>query len=138
MDYKKYPPQPFAKIQLWSNNSKTDYAIKLKGSQDFLAATKDTTEEYTDLVEESDYIEDVQYDWNYTLKHWINNHACNTISEFTDIASLSSNDKTIAISGTGTSNLATTTAMVKEIQNKVMKCKTYSRQKGPSDVIIAN
>lgn len=114
---------------MWSNNSKSDYAIKLKAGSDFLAATKDTTEEYTDLVEESDYLEDVQYDWNYTLRHWIDNHACNTISEFTDIASPFSNDKTITTSGAGTSNLATTTAMIKEIQNKVIEPKTYSPQK---------
>jgi hypothetical protein len=38
-------------------------ATKLKGKSDFLAATrKDTAEEYTDLVEESDYLEEVQYD----------------------------------------------------------------------------
>jgi hypothetical protein len=118
------------KIQLWSNNSKSDYGVKLKGRSGFLAATKDTTEEYTDLVEESDYLEDVQYDWNYTLRHWIDNHVRNIICEFTDIASTFSNNKTITTSGAGTSNLAITTAMVKEIQNKIIKRKTYSRQKG--------
>lgn len=120
---------------MWSNNSRSDYAIKLDGKSDFLAATRQpTTEEYTDLVQESDYLEDVQYDWNYTLMHWIDNHA-RIISEFTDIASVFIYDKTIAASTTGPSNLATRTKggdteiynspIIKEIQNK-----TYSQQKG--------
>jgi hypothetical protein len=94
-----YNKNPSIKIQLWSNNSKSDYAIKLKGGSDFLAATKDTPEKYTGLVEESDYLEDVQYDWNYTLIHWSDNHASNIIREFTDISPLSSNDKKITTSG---------------------------------------
>jgi hypothetical protein len=96
---------------LWSNNSKTDYAIKLNGKSDFLAATRqDTAQEYTDFVEESDYLEDDQYDCNYTLRHWIDNHACNIIGEFRDIASVFPNDKAIATSGDGISNAAITTA----------------------------
>jgi hypothetical protein len=58
-DYNRNPVQH---IKIQSNNSKSDYAIKLKAGSDFLAATKDTTDEYTDLVEESEYLEDVQYD----------------------------------------------------------------------------
>ena len=81
-DRNKNPPQPpHIKIQLWSNRSKSDYAIKLKARTDTpLAATKNT-EEYTDLVEESDYLEDLQYDWNYTLRHWIDIHSRNSISD---------------------------------------------------------
>jgi len=61
-------------IQLWSNDSKTHYAIKLSNQEEFLAATMSPTiEKYTALVEESAYIKDFQYDWDYTLMHWINN-----------------------------------------------------------------
>jgi hypothetical protein len=127
-DYNKNPLQPAIKIQLWSNNSKSDYAIKLRGRSNFLASTKDTTEEYTKLVEESDYLEDVQYNWNYTLRHWIDNHLHNNSSDSTDIFSLSSNDKTIMAS-TATSSSATTTGTVKQIQNDLMKHKTYSPEK---------
>jgi hypothetical protein len=71
-DHNKKSPQqpPCVKIQLWSNASKSDYAIKLEARPDILAATKNT-EGYTELVDESDYLEDHQYDWNYTLNHWI-------------------------------------------------------------------
>ena len=79
--HNKNPPQrPCMKIQLWSNASKSDYAIKLKARPDILAATKNT-EEYTELVEESDYLEDHQYDWNYTLRHWIDIHTRKSISD---------------------------------------------------------
>ena len=64
--------QPSTKIQLWSNESKTNYAIKLSNQGEFLVATSSPTEKYTDLIEESDYLEDIQYNWEYTLSHWIN------------------------------------------------------------------
>lgn len=66
--------KPSVKIQLWSNDSKTHYAIKLNNHEEFLVATRSpNTEKYTNLVEESNYFEDIQYNWNYTLNHWINN-----------------------------------------------------------------
>jgi hypothetical protein len=66
--------QSSIQIQLWSNDSKTHYAIKLSNQEEFLAATMSPTiEKYTALVEESAYIKDFQYDWDYTLMHWINN-----------------------------------------------------------------
>ena len=72
--------------------------------------------------------------FNYVLMHWIDNHASKIISEFTDIASVFTYDKTIAANTTGTSNFATEPraaipkfiiVRLKEIQNK-----TYSQQKG--------
>ena len=79
---------------MWSNNSKSDYAIKLKARTDTpLAATKNT-EEYTDLVEESDYLEHLQYDWNYTLRHWIDIHTSNLI---TDVVSPFPKDTTFTV-----------------------------------------
>jgi hypothetical protein len=133
--YNKNPPQPAIKIQLWSNRSRTEYAMKLKGKSNLLAATRqDMREEYTHLVEESNYLEDVQYDWNYTLRNCIDNHTCNVNTRYTDVASLFPYDDM-----TETSNSATTTnindydsPILNETQNNnnVMKYKTYSHQKG--------
>jgi hypothetical protein len=62
-------------LQLLSNSSGSEYAIFLEGESNFLAATKESpSTQYTDLVEEADYLEDLKYDWEYTLKQWISNH----------------------------------------------------------------
>jgi hypothetical protein len=63
------------KLQLWSNSSGSEYAIRLEGESNFLATTKESPKtQYTDLVEEVDYLEDLKYDWEYTLKQWTSNH----------------------------------------------------------------
>jgi len=59
-------------LQLWSNSFGSECAIRLKGESNFLAATKESLTQYTDVVE-VDYLEDIKYDWDYTLKHWISN-----------------------------------------------------------------
>ena len=59
-------------IQLWTNQDQNQYAIRLEGKSDLLAATNQNAL-YIDLVEESDYLEELEYDWDYTLKHSINN-----------------------------------------------------------------
>ncbi len=63
------------KIQLWSNYSRSEYAIRLEGVSDILTATSEeiATAQYTELVEEVDHLADLKYDWTYTLKHWISN-----------------------------------------------------------------
>jgi hypothetical protein len=62
------------KLQLWSDSSKNEYAIRVKGEPNILAATNESQLiEYTVLVEEADYLEDMRYDWGYTLKHWTSN-----------------------------------------------------------------
>ena len=58
------------KIQLWSDQSKNEYAIRLEGSGGLLASTK-TNIQYTELVDESEYLEDLKYNWSYTLKAWM-------------------------------------------------------------------
>jgi hypothetical protein len=60
----------YKKIQLWSNQSKNEYAIRLEGNVELLAATK-TNIHYTELVDESEYLEDLKYNWRYTLKAWM-------------------------------------------------------------------
>jgi hypothetical protein len=60
-----------AKIQLLTNQTEKDYALRLKGKSELLAATNPYAE-YTKVIAESDYFEDFEYrNWNYTLKHWI-------------------------------------------------------------------
>jgi hypothetical protein len=62
------------KLQLWSNSSRSEYAIRLKGESNILAATNESPSiQYTVLVEEADYLEDTRYNWSYTLKHWTSN-----------------------------------------------------------------
>jgi hypothetical protein len=58
-------------IQLWTNQDQNQYAIRLEGKSDLLATTNQDAQ-YTDLVEESDYLEELEYDWDYTLKHYTN------------------------------------------------------------------
>src|SRR5207253_2110681 len=59
-------------IQLWTNQDQNQYAIRLEGKSDLLATTNQNAQ-YTDLVGESDYLEELEYDWDYTLRHCINN-----------------------------------------------------------------
>jgi hypothetical protein len=61
---------PDAKIQLLTNQLEKDYAICLKGKSELLAPTNPYAE-YTKVIAESDYFEDFEYSWNYTLNHWI-------------------------------------------------------------------
>ena len=60
------------RIQLWTDKDQNQYAIRLGGKSDLLATTNQNAQ-YTHLVEESDYLEELEYDWDYTLKHCINN-----------------------------------------------------------------
>ena len=64
------------KLQLWSDPSRSEYVICLEDFTDTLAATCENVSkrsQYIHLIEESDFLEDLQYDWKYTLKHWIGN-----------------------------------------------------------------
>jgi len=73
-DYDKDHQLRSKKIQLWSDSSRREYAIRLEGESGFLVTTsEDITTQYIDLVEEVDHLEDLKYDWTYTLKHWISN-----------------------------------------------------------------
>jgi hypothetical protein len=58
-------------MQLWTNHQQDQFAIRLVGKSDLLAATSQNTQ-YTILVEESKFLQELEYDWQYTLKHWIN------------------------------------------------------------------
>lgn len=73
--YKNKTQQPIPKkLQLWSNSSRNEYAIRMEGESNFLATTNGSSStQYTDLVEEANYLEDMRYNWDYTLKHWTSN-----------------------------------------------------------------
>ena len=69
------------KLELWTNSDKSEFAIYLKNNSDKINknASRDTNYnllvatshnrniEYTELLDESDYLEDLQYNWKYTL-----------------------------------------------------------------------
>jgi hypothetical protein len=67
------------KMQLWTNEQANEYALKLtiSSSDDnrslensFLARTNPNSR-YVHLVAESDYLEDLKYGWDFTLRHFI-------------------------------------------------------------------
>jgi hypothetical protein len=64
--------QTLQKIQIWSNANGSEFAIRLdtdiEGS--FRAVTKQK-EKYVKIVEETEYMHDMKYEWNYTLKYWV-------------------------------------------------------------------
>ena len=60
-------------MQLWTNQDQDQYAIRLEGNSELLATTNQNAQ-YTDLVKHSDYLEELEYDWDYTLHHWIKNN----------------------------------------------------------------
>ncbi len=67
--------EPHNTIQLWTNHDQDEYAIRLGGKSDLLVATTHNTQ-YTILIDESEYIPELEYDWQYTMMHWIENVSC--------------------------------------------------------------
>jgi hypothetical protein len=62
-------------LQLWTNQSKTKYAIRFKNELQYLATTDQDVLHYTTLIAESDRIFiGYEYDWKYILNKWIGNH----------------------------------------------------------------
>jgi hypothetical protein len=62
-------------LQLWTNQSKTKYAIRFKNELQYLVTTDPKVLYYTTLIAESDRIfEGYEYDWKYILNKWIGNH----------------------------------------------------------------
>jgi hypothetical protein len=66
-------------LQLWTDADQTEHAITFEGKSKLLAATNQNAQ-YTQLVEQSDYFEELEYNWEYTLKQWINNITASKLS----------------------------------------------------------
>jgi hypothetical protein len=63
------------KLQLWTNQSKTKYAISFENESSYLAKTNPELPEYTTLIAESDTMfRGYEYDWKYILNKWVDNH----------------------------------------------------------------
>lgn len=63
------------KIQIWSNANGSEFAIRLNTDimDSFRAVTKQK-EKYIRIVEETEYMHDMKYEWDYTLKYWVDTH----------------------------------------------------------------
>lgn len=57
------------KIQLWSDAHRKEFAVKLSNHPDFKAASNPAAK-YTELVDEAEYLVDLEYDWQFLLDHW--------------------------------------------------------------------
>ena len=63
------------KLQLWTNQSKTKYAISFENELHYLATTDPKVLRYTTLIAESDRIfKGYEYDWKSILNKWIDIH----------------------------------------------------------------
>ena len=63
------------KLQLWTNQSKTKYAISFENELQYLATTDAKVLRYTTLIAESDRIfRGYEYDWKSVLNKWIDIH----------------------------------------------------------------
>jgi len=63
------------KLQLWTNLSKTKYAISLENESQYLATTDPKLSRYTTLIAESDRIfKGYEYNWKSLLNKWIDSH----------------------------------------------------------------
>jgi hypothetical protein len=63
------------KLQLWTNQFKTKYAISFENESSYLAKTDPELPQYTTLIAESDTMfRGYEYDWKYILNKWIDNH----------------------------------------------------------------
>ncbi|PWU81736.1 MAG: hypothetical protein DLM72_05400 [Candidatus Nitrosopolaris wilkensis] len=67
------------KLQLWTNQSKTKYAISFENELHYLATTDPKVLRYTTLIAESDRIfKGYEYNWKSILNKWIDNHKFST------------------------------------------------------------
>lgn len=64
------------RIQIWSNVNCSEFAIRLNTdiADSFRAVTKEG-EQYMKIVEESEYLHDMNYEWHYTLSYWVEIHS---------------------------------------------------------------
>ena len=73
--HKVRPRRTNRKLQLWTDLSKTKYAIRLESDLDYLAKSDPEVTQYTTLIAESDTIfSGYEYDWKFILNRWIESH----------------------------------------------------------------
>ncbi len=58
------------KVQLWSDDRGKEFAVRLANEPDFRVASNPSVK-YTKLVDESEYLSDIKYDWQFLLEHWV-------------------------------------------------------------------
>jgi hypothetical protein len=57
------------KLQLWSDASGKEFAVRLSNEDDFKAVSNPDAK-YAKLVDEAEYFSDMKYDWKFLLNHW--------------------------------------------------------------------
>ena len=63
------------KLQLWTNQSKTKYAISFQNESYYLGTTDPNVLRYTTLIAESDRVfKGYEYNWKSILNKWIDSH----------------------------------------------------------------
>jgi hypothetical protein len=68
-------PKISRKLQLWTNQSKTKYAISFEDELHYLATTDPKVLQYTTLIADSDRIfRGYEYNWKSILNKWIDIH----------------------------------------------------------------
>jgi hypothetical protein len=72
---KSQSAKTFRKLQLWTNQSKTKYAIGFENELHYLATTDPKVLQYATLITESDRIfKGYEYNWKSILNKWIDIH----------------------------------------------------------------
>lgn len=57
------------RLQLWSDANQENFAVRLSNESNFRAATSPAAS-YILLIDEAEFLHDMEYDWNYLLMHW--------------------------------------------------------------------
>ena len=61
------------RLELWTDEHETHFAIKISGDADFRAATSRYVK-YVRIVDMGLYLADQTYQWKYTLVQWVKNY----------------------------------------------------------------
>lgn len=69
------PNKKTRKLQLWTDQSKTKYALRFENELPLLMRTHPEVQEYTTLIAESDTLfKGYEFDWKFMLNRWIESH----------------------------------------------------------------
>lgn len=114
------------KLQLWTNQSKTKYAISFENELHYLAKTDPKVPRYPTLIAESDRIfKGYEYNWKSILNKWIDTHkfamGFRSRSKFPSFTSITSSDNRSKIN-----NLSAKTVGKSSFYATTMDGKKYS------------